>query len=106
VNGLETNTLTREEILEALKSPPPGGDFVWDGVDEDDRPATEEELRAGIEAYRRSRGRPAGSNKKRIAIRLDNDVLAALRATGKGWQTRVNNVLRDWLAVNHPEIRP
>jgi hypothetical protein len=45
--------MTREEILEALKNRPPGGDYVWDGVDEDDRPATAEELRAGFEEARR-----------------------------------------------------
>ena len=97
MSGLETNTLTREEILEALKSPPPGGDFVWDGEDEDDRPMTREEMLAGIEAYRRSRGRPAGTTKEQVAIRFDKDVLAALRATGKGWQTRVNEVMREWV---------
>jgi len=36
-----------------------------------------------------------------ITIRFDPDVLDGLRATGKGWQTRANAVLRDWL--QHPE---
>jgi uncharacterized protein (DUF4415 family) len=31
-------------------------------------------------------------------IRFDPDVLAALRATGRGWQTKVNDVMRDWVA--------
>jgi len=98
MSGLKTvNEMTREQVLAAVRAIPPGNDFVWDGVDEDDRPATEEELRAGIEAYRRSRGRPAGSNKEQVAIRFDKDVLAALRATGKGWQTRVNEVMREWV---------
>ncbi|MCP5159695.1 MAG: BrnA antitoxin family protein [Gammaproteobacteria bacterium] len=34
-------------------------------------------------------------------IRFDADVLAALKATGKGWQTRVNAVMREWIAT-HP----
>jgi len=46
----------------------------------------------------RRRGRPAGSvqavTKEPIKIRLDTDVLAALRATGDGWQTRINDTLR------------
>jgi uncharacterized protein (DUF4415 family) len=29
-----------------------------------------------------------------VKLRLDPDVLAALRATGDGWQTRVNDTLR------------
>jgi uncharacterized protein (DUF4415 family) len=46
----------------------------------------------------RRRGRPAGNlaavTKEPVKIRLDPDVLAALRATGDGWQTRVNDLLR------------
>jgi uncharacterized protein (DUF4415 family) len=30
-------------------------------------------------------------------IRLDADVLEAFKATGKGWQTRVNEALKEWL---------
>lgn len=45
-----------------------------------------------------SRGRPAGSAaKEQVAIRFDKDVLAAFRADGPGWQTRMNNALRQWL---------
>lgn len=47
---------------------------------------------------RRKAGRPVGSvqavTKKPVQIRLDADVLEALRATGDGWQTRVNDTLR------------
>jgi len=30
-------------------------------------------------------------------VRYDADVVDAFRATGKGWQTRMNDVLREWL---------
>ncbi|HLA33422.1 MAG TPA: BrnA antitoxin family protein [Rhodocyclaceae bacterium] len=30
-------------------------------------------------------------------IRFDADVLAALKATGRGWQTRVNEAMREWV---------
>jgi uncharacterized protein (DUF4415 family) len=47
------------------------------------------------------RGRPVGSVKAdakvAVKLRLDPDVLAALRATGRGWQTRVNDTMRDWV---------
>ena len=33
---------------------------------------------------------PAGSNKKHVSIRLDADVVEKFRATGPGWQTRIN----------------
>lgn len=50
------------------------------------------------EILARRRGRPVGSvqtvTKEPVKIRLDADVLAALRATGDGWQTRINDTLR------------
>ncbi len=101
MTGSTKKMTEREAIIEAMKIPPPGGYFVWDGKDEDDRPATEEELNAAMESYRAKRGRPAGSgNKEQVAIRLDKDVLAAFRASGAGWQTRMNAALRDWLKTH------
>ena len=32
-----------------------------------------------------------------VTIRFDEDVLAALMASGKDWQTRVNVLVREWL---------
>jgi uncharacterized protein (DUF4415 family) len=43
------------------------------------------------------RGRPIGSNKESTTVRFDCDVLAAFKAGGPGWQTRMNAALRDWL---------
>ena len=101
MTGSAKKTTEREAILAAMKKPPVGGYFVWDGVDEDDRPATAEELQAGLETARRKRGRPTGSGKKeQVAIRFDRDVLAALRATGPGWQTRVNDAMRAWVKAH------
>jgi len=99
MNGSRKNpATTRERILAALKQPPAGGDYVWDGRDEDDRPLTEGQLRAGIEAARRGRGRPVGSGIKEVTtLRIDRDVLSAFRASGEGWQTRINALLREAL---------
>jgi uncharacterized protein (DUF4415 family) len=51
----------------------------------------------------RRRGRPKGSRqevtKEAVKIRLDADVMAALRASGDGWQTRINDALRASLAL-------
>jgi uncharacterized protein (DUF4415 family) len=51
----------------------------------------------------RGRGRPVGSSKGDakvlISLRVDPDVLAVLRATGDGWQTRVNTILRERFAL-------
>ncbi len=44
------------------------------------------------------RGRPPGSgNKVSTTVRFDADILAAFRAQGPGWQTRMNEALREWL---------
>lgn len=41
------------------------------------------------------RGRPkAAITKASVTLRLDPDVLASFRATGKGWQGRMNAALR------------
>ena len=47
------------------------------------------------------RGRPVGRTKASQTVRFDLDVLAAFKATGKGWQTRMNEALREWIK-DHP----
>jgi len=37
-----------------------------------------------------------------VSFRFDRDVLAAFRAAGPGWQTRMNAALRDWLKDHSP----
>ncbi len=51
--------------------------------------------KATQELMRRSRGRPPKADKKvNQTLRMDADVLEAYRQEGKGWQTRINEVLR------------
>ncbi|MGI9213136.1 MAG: BrnA antitoxin family protein [Methylococcaceae bacterium] len=46
-------------------------------------------------------GRPRSETPKVfIGIRLDKTVVEAFKATGKGWQTRMNQVLSDWAKSN------
>lgn len=73
------------------------GSSKW--VDPDDAPElTKEffergEIRDGNKIIRR--GRPPLENPKQaVKLRLDADVLEAYRATGDGWQTRINADLR------------
>jgi uncharacterized protein (DUF4415 family) len=49
-------------------------------------------------------GRPPSAHPLKVptTIRFDADVLAALKASGKGWQTKVNALLRD--AVEHGRL--
>jgi uncharacterized protein (DUF4415 family) len=47
------------------------------------------------ESIKRSRGRPPKDHpKQQVTLRLDAEVLERLRASGKGWQRRVNEVLK------------
>lgn len=78
----------------------------WDAVDSPEltdeeiaglRPMKEAlpDLYAAIQDEIRKRG-PVRT-KEAISIRLDMDIVAKLRATGPGWQSRVNDALREWL---------
>ncbi len=50
-----------------------------------------------------SRGRPkAETTKLALTVRYDVEVVEAFKATGKGWQTRMNAALRDWLKDHSP----
>lgn len=48
------------------------------------------------------RGPQRSPTKERITIRLSQDVVQRFRATGDGWQTRVDAALRDWLKSHKP----
>ena len=67
-------------------------------VDPDDAPEWTQdmfdraEIRIGDKVIRR--GRPPGSTKRLVSLRLDKAVLDAFRATGPGWQSRINQALR------------
>lgn len=65
-----------------------------------DRIVSRQEAR--IEAAKR-RGRPAAdATKISTTIRLEADILTAFKSQGAGWQTHMNDALRDWLK-SHPQ---
>ena len=50
------------------------------------------------------RGRPVADKRKElVSVRYDPEVLAAFRASGPGWQARLNAALADWLKTHRPE---
>lgn len=62
-------------------------------TDPDNLPLTDAELNQ----FKRMRGRPLGSGKKeQVTLRLDVQILEQFKATGNGWQTRINDALLDW----------
>lgn len=67
------------------------------------RPANEvlsEKLRAKLKV----RGPQKTPTKERITIRLSPEVVQRFRATGDGWQTRVDAALKDWLK-SHKSVK-
>ena len=47
-------------------------------------------------------GRPRSAKPKiAVSIRLDQDVIAKFKATGPGWQSRMNDVLRREVLTDH-----
>jgi uncharacterized protein (DUF4415 family) len=73
-------------------------DTPTEWVDPDDAPELTDEwfdkadFMIGREVIRR--GRPAGSSKQLVSLRLDTAILDHFRATGPGWQSRINELLR------------
>ncbi len=79
----------------------------WDAVEapelsdealETARPFTEAlpELAGKLQEEIKRRGRPPlDTPKQAVSIRLDADLVEALRASGKGWQSRANDILRE-----------
>lgn len=68
----------------------------WE-ADEFSKPLTAEQaLPAGFhaEVKRRARGPGRKPSKEIVSLRLDPDVVAAFKADGPGWQSRVNDALR------------
>ena len=48
-------------------------------------------------------GRPfAAVTKERITIRLSREVVDQFRASGDGWQTRIDLALKEWLKTHSP----
>jgi uncharacterized protein (DUF4415 family) len=85
----------------AMPRKPATGRKPW--TDRDDAPELTAAFFERADAYDGTRlvrrGRPpTAAPKQQVTLRLDRAVLAALRATGPGWQTRANAALKAWLA--------
>ena len=58
---------------------------------------------AAVKRYRGQRGPQKTPTKKPVTLRLDPEVLESYKATGRGWQKRMNEMLRrgvDFLKVS------
>ena len=48
------------------------------------------------------RGKQVAPTKRAVTVRYSPDVLDAFKATGAGWQTRMDAALKDWLRTHSP----
>ena len=61
----------------------------------------DEFAKEACEAIRRGRP-PVHHPKRAVTVRYDAEVVEAFKATGKGWQTRMNDALKEWLKTHAP----
>jgi uncharacterized protein (DUF4415 family) len=50
----------------------------------------------------KQRGPQKNPTKLITTIRLSPEVMSAFKATGAGWQTRIDGALKDWLKTHRP----
>jgi uncharacterized protein (DUF4415 family) len=78
----------------------------WDALEE----KTDDEIREAVESdpdtyfldedwFEAATFVDPSAEKERISIRLDKDILEFFRAGGRGYQSRINKVLREYVAV-------
>ncbi len=67
-------------------------------ADPDAQPLTPKQLKAMVPLYA-PRGRPKTANPKQlVSVRYSPEVLAYFKGTGEGWQSRMDGVLRLYVA--------
>ncbi|MFC0140639.1 BrnA antitoxin family protein [Erwinia mallotivora] len=77
-------------------------------VDPDDAPELDDaffesaSLQDGNKTIRRGRPVSSAPLKKSATIRYSPEVIDAFKSTGRGWQTRMDTALKDWLKKHDP----
>lgn len=79
-------------------------------IDQDNPEWTDEDVKTSVRLrdlpdslqrkLRGHRGPQKAPVKVQTAVRYDADIIEAFKAGGPGWQTRMNDALRDWLKTH------
>ena len=88
--------LTDEDIRRAIAEDPDAAPELDDATAARLRPA-EEVIPEIVAAYRARRGKQKQPTKVPVSISLDPDVVNYFRATGEGWQSRINEALVEYV---------
>jgi uncharacterized protein (DUF4415 family) len=67
-------------------------------LDADNPPWTEDML--GAPVLKRGRGPQAKPTKVLTSVRLDADILEFFKSQGAGYQSKMNDVLKDWMKTH------
>ncbi|RMF69688.1 MAG: hypothetical protein D6743_01430 [Calditrichaeota bacterium] len=81
----------------------------WDGVES---PPLSDELLSRMRPVKEShpqipkrvRGPQKTPLKVPVSIRLSSDVVAYFKSQGKGWQTKINNILLDYIKTHRSDL--
>ncbi|HEC15436.1 MAG TPA: hypothetical protein ENI99_02530 [Sedimenticola sp.] len=52
------------------------------------------------------KGLKSWPGKQQVTLRIDRDVLTWFKARGKGYQTEINTLLREYMKAHDPDKRP
>lgn len=56
--------------------------------------------RSDLQRQPKTRGKQKAPTKRLTTIRFDADIIEHFKAQGKGWQTAMNNALREYIATH------
>jgi len=96
------DTLTDEDIRRAIAEDPDAAPELTDEMIALMRPA-EEVFPEIVAAYRARRGLQKKPKKIPVSIRLSPEVVEYFQAEGEGWQTRINEVLVEYVVERGDE---
>lgn len=72
----------------------------WTAADFKNAQSASKALPASLRRKLGVRGPQKAPTKEQITIRLTREVVDSFRATGEGWQTRIDQALADWLKTH------
>ena len=103
MTGSKITSRTSEQMREARARGESASDWARVRCEAATDTQAAEQNRAIGELIARKRSRPVvGEPKTAISLRVPDSVLAAFKATGPGWQTRMADALADWLRTHSP----
>ena len=90
---------TDEEEREINRQAREDGTLLTDEELAEFKPFEASDLPESFKKAVRRRGRPRKADPKvPVHIRFSSEVVAYFRATGRGWQTRMDEALKEWIA--------